>query len=213
MKEYGLYDFKDNEQCVFIGNVHEIAKFLKCSEKGLYSHITRHRQGIIKLLKARYEIAEIQKDFEDDFTEKEIAKHYKDIRGTIIKEFTGKNEIETLQEVILKFKIFDEFNWYIKGIVDNVISEEQWKKIPQFEYSVSNYGRVRNDKNNKIKSSRYRRWEIKKDIYKDGRRYTINIPRLEANLFIRKVESNERVTFKDGDRRNMYYKNLKILSM
>ena len=96
-------------------------------------------------------------------------------------------------------------------MADKVIIEEEWKKIPQFDYSISNYGRIRNDKNGKLKSLRYHRWMIQVDIYKDGKRYTIDVPRLEAMLFIRKVERNERVSYIDGDRRNLYYKNLKII--
>jgi hypothetical protein len=59
---------------------------------------------------------------------------------------------------------------------------------------------------------RYHKWRIQTEIYKDGVKYTINVPRLEANLFIRKIEEEERVTFVDGDKRNTYYKNLKIVS-
>jgi len=35
---------------------------------------------------------------------------------------------------------------------------------------------------------------------------------MEASLFIRRLEKNERVSFIDGDKRNMFYKNLKIVS-
>jgi len=48
-------------------------------------------------------------------------------------------------------------------------------------------------------------------IYKDGKRFTIDVPRMEAYLFIRKIKDNERVAYIDGDRRNNYYKNLKIV--
>lgn len=118
-----------------------------------------------------------------------------------------------LKDEIKKFKIFDEFNWYIKGLVNQVIYDEKWKQIPGFTYSISNWGRVRNDKTKKIKAVRYHRWIIQTDIYKDGKRYTIDVPRMEAVLFIRPVKENERVTYIDGDRRNNWYKNLKIVSM
>lgn len=109
------------------------------------------------------------------------------------------------------FKVFDQFEWNLKGLKDKVIVEEVWKKIPQFEYSVSNYGRIRNDKNGKLKNPRYHNWIYQVDIYKNGKRYTVSVPRLEANLFIRKVMDDEKVTYIDGDRRNNYYKNLKII--
>lgn len=130
----------------------------------------------------------------------------------MIKTFTEEKQITTLRKEIEKFDIFDEVKWIVKGIIDKVIIEEEWKKIPQFDYSISNYGRIRNDKNGKLKSLRHHRWIIQVDIYKEGRRYTIDVPRLEANLFIRQLDKNERVRFIDGDIRNTYYKNLEIVS-
>ena len=93
-----------------------------------------------------------------------------------------------------------------------MIYDEEWKKIPQFDYSISNWGRIRNDKTGKLKSLRYHRWNIQVDIYKNGKRYTIDVPRVEGMLFIGKLDKNERVSYIDGDRRNNYYKNLKIVS-
>lgn len=90
--------------------------------------------------------------------------------------------------------------------------DEEWKKIPQFDYSISNYGQIRNDKTGTMKKVRKHKWQIVADIYKDGKRYTLSIPRLEACLFIRKVESNEKVRHIDGQDMNNYYKNLEIVS-
>lgn len=86
------------------------------------------------------------------------------------------------------------------------------KKIPQFEYSISNYGQIRNDKTGKMKKVRRHKWQVTTDIYKDGKRYTLSVPRLEACLFIRKVEKNEIVIHIDGQAMNNYYKNLEIVS-
>lgn len=90
--------------------------------------------------------------------------------------------------------------------------DEEWKKIPQFEYSISNYGQIRNDKTGKMKKVRRHKWQVTTDIYKDGKRYTLSVPRLEACLFIRKVEKNEIVIHIDGQAMNNYYKNLEIVS-
>lgn len=90
--------------------------------------------------------------------------------------------------------------------------DEEWEKIPQFDYSISNYGQVRNDKTVTMKKVRKHKWQVVADIYKDGKRYTLSIPRLEACLFIRKVEKNEKVTHIDGQAMNNYYKNLEIVS-
>lgn len=159
------------------------------------------------LISHRYEIVEVIEEEQQE----EKRKTDQEVFEELIKSFTGQRSITTLKEEISKFKIFDEVKWIVKGLADKVIIEEEWKKIPQFDYSISNYGRIRNDKNGKLKSLRYHRWMIQVDIYKDGKRYTIDVPRLEAMLFIRKVERNERVSYIDGDRRNLYYKNLKII--
>lgn len=210
MKEYGIYDVKDNEQCLYIGNINEIAQFLDCSNDSLRSYLTRKKNGEQDLLHRRYELIEISDEEEkEEYPQKKSSQ---EIWQEIIKEFSGLDEILTLEELIAKFEVFDKFKWTLKGIVDKVIVDEEWKNIPGFNYSLSNYGRVRNDKNGKLMRLRYHKWRIQTEIYKDGVKYTINVPRLEANLFIRKIEEEERVTFHDGDKRNTYYKNLKIVS-
>lgn len=210
MKEYGVYDVKDNEQCLYIGNINEIAEFLDCSNDSLRSYLTRKKNGEQDLLQRRYELIEIL-DVNDN-EEHTKKKSNKELWKEIIKEFSGLDEILTLEELIAKFEVFDKFKWTVKGIVDKVIIDEEWKKIPEFNYSISNYCRIRNDKNGKFMRLRHHKWRIQTDIYKEGKKYTINVPRLCANLFIRKIEDDERVTFYDGDKRNTYYKNLKIVS-
>ena len=114
-----------------------------------------------------------------------------------------------------KFKEFDEFKWRLKGLIDKIIIDEEWKVIEGFHYSISNYGRIRNDKTKLIKEVRSRRWELKTDIYQDGKRYTVNIKRITAEYFVvfRKLRDDERVRCIDGDSRNTYYKNLEVVSM
>lgn len=208
MKEYGLYDVKDYEQCVCIGNIKEISNFLNTTPNSLRSYITHRKKGErTGLLKRRYELIEITEEGEEI-----PIKSNKEIFNEMIKLF-GKVEKKSLKEEISKFKVFDEINWIIKGLKDKAMGEEEeWRKIPNFEYSLSNYGHIRNDKNGKLKGTRYHKWMIIVDLYKDGKRYTINVPKMEANLFIRQVLETERVGFIDGDKRNMFYKNLKIVS-
>lgn len=162
---------------------------------------------MLKYVKAKYDLVEMT----DEEKEETPQKTNKEFWQNILNTFGYINS--TPEEEIKKFKIFDEFNWYIKGRVNEVMYDEEWKQIPGFAYSLSNWGRVRNDKNGKLKAVRNHRWVIQVDIYKDGKRYTVNVPRMEANLFIRPVKDNERVTYIDGDRRNNWYKNLKIVSM
>ena len=207
MKLYGLYNIKEYEQCEYFGTIKEIAKYLNESPSSLYKHICLKKQGKLKYVKQKYDLVEIKEtEIEETpkMTNKEIWQEILDSFGYID---------STPEEEISKFKKFDAFNWYIKGLVNQVIYDEKWKQIPGFTYSLSNWGRVRNDKNGKLKATRNHRWIIQADIYKDGKRYTINVPRMEAHLFIRPVKENERVTYIDGDRRNNWYKNLKIVSM
>ena len=207
IKEYGVYDLKEDEQCIYIGTMTEVSRFLNYSKDTLWSYLSRKKHDRSLLINHRYEIVEVIEEEQQE----EKRKTDQEVFEELIKSFTGQRSITTLKEEISKFKIFDEVKWIVKGLADKVIIEEEWKKIPQFDYSISNYGRIRNDKNGKLKSLRYHRWMIQVDIYKDGKRYTIDVPRLEAMLFIRKVERNERVSYIDGDRRNLYYKNLKII--
>lgn len=195
MKTYGLYDMKEFEQCVIVGNIKEISEFIGGSTNSLRSYLTRKKKGEQELLKHRYELAEIYEDFEDN-TDRQI--------------FEEIIEIFKIKPIV--FPEFDEFKWELKGLVDKVIIDEKWKYIEGTNYSISNYGRVRNDKNGKIKSPRWHRWILQIDIYKNGKRYTCGVARLTAHYFIRHVKENERVTYIDGDARNNYYKNLKIVS-
>lgn len=212
MKEYALYDIKEFEQCICFGKLKEIANYLECTTSSLRSYLTRKKNKTQKLLKHRYEIVEIIENEEDIELIQEEKKTNKESLEELLKIFIINNQITTIEGEIEKFEIFDEFNWMIKSLKDRVIVDEEWKQIEDFNYSISNYGRLRNDKNGKIMSIRYTNWRLQGDIYKDGKKYTINIPRVEASLFIRKVLPEERVTYYDGDKRNNYYKNLKILS-
>ena len=207
MKEYGLYDLKEDEQIVCLGSLKEISRFLCTTTNSLKSYISHRKSGKrTGLLRRRYELVEITEDGEEIY-----IKSNKEIFEEIIKELSGI-ETTSLKEEISKFKIFDEIDWIIKGLKDKVIGEEElWKQIPGFEYSISNYGRIRNDKNKKLKSVRHHKWMIIVDLYKNGNRHTINVPRMEATLFIRQVLEDERVSYVDGDKRNNYYKNLKIV--
>ena len=97
--------------------------------------------------------------------------------------------------------------------MNNVMeTEEVWKKIPEFEYSISNYARIRNDKNGKIKGTRIKNYMLVTDLYKNGQRYMLNVVRMEVHLFIRPLEKNERIKHIDGDSRNNFINNLEIVS-
>jgi len=162
MKEYDLYDVKDYEQCIYIGTLKEISNFLGYRIGSLRSYLTRKKQGTYDLLQHRYELIEILQEEPEKY---ETRKSDKEIFNEIIKTFSGVIEIKTLKEEIAEFEVFDEFKWMLKGRLNQVMEfEEEWIQIPGFEYSISNYGHIRNDKNGKLKSLRYHRWIIQVDI-------------------------------------------------
>lgn len=101
MKEYGIYDLKDNEQLIYMGNIKEIAKYLECSTSSLRSYLsskrTNKRRG---LLKKRYELLEIQEDNLEE--NEEEAKTNEEKFEAIIKTF----EIN-LHEIIREFQIYN----------------------------------------------------------------------------------------------------------
>ena len=102
MKEYGLYDVRDYEQCIYIGTIKEIAEYLTCSATSLRSYLSRKRYGKQELIQYKYEIVEIQ---EEEIEENK--KSQKEIFQEIIKEFSDLDEIVTLEEKISKFEVFD----------------------------------------------------------------------------------------------------------
>ncbi len=207
-KEYALYDIKEYEQCVCLGTIKDIATFLECSTNSIRSYITHRKKGErSSLLRKRYGLAEIKEDGEEI-----LIKSNKEIFKELLKKF-GYKPVD-LNKEMKKFEIFDDFKWELKGKMNKVMAkEEEWKKIPDFEYSISNYARIRNDKNNKIKATRIKNYIKVVDLYKNGKRYMLNVVRMEAHLFIRPVLKGERIKHIDGDSRNNFIDNLEIVSM
>lgn len=206
MKMYGLYDLKYYEECVCLGTIKDISLFLTCSTNSIRSYITHRKKGErSNLLRKRYELVEINDDGEEI-----PIKSNREIFYEILKEFGWKKL--NIKDEIDKFEIFDEFKYELKGRMDQVMGEEElWQKIPNFQYSISNYARIRNDNSGQIKSTRRKKYLLVTDLYKDGKRFMINVVRMEAELFLRHLENNETVRHIDGDIRNNYIKNLKIV--
>lgn len=199
INEYAIYDMEDYEQLVYSGTMQQVADYLGYSKATLWSYITHKKQGVQELIKHRYEIVKVE---EEDIEEKPIktnAEIFQDL-------------INTFRPTKVEFEVFDDVKWKLKGLKDKVIVGEEWTQIEKTHYSLSSYGRVRNDKNGKIKSPRYHRWIVQVDIYEDGKRYTIDIKRLVAHYYIRPLKKTEKVRTIDGDIRNNYYKNLEIVS-
>lgn len=109
---------------------------------------------------------------------------------------------------------FPEFNYFeneIKRRMNMVIVNEEWKEIKDFNYSISNYGRVKNNTTNKYKELRVGRYGYQINLWDKGKSKMFTLSRLVANYFIREVKENERVKHIDGDIRNNYFRNLEIV--
>lgn len=124
-----------------------------------------------------------------------------------------KKVFEPEELAIHKFKIykpkenifkFDYFN-------ENNFKDEEWKKIGPLNYEISNYGRIKNIQTKKLKQLKFQKYGMQVILWNNSKSYTITISRLVAEMFIRKLEKDERVFHRNGDIRDNYYKNLKIV--
>ena len=59
MREYAVYDTKDNDLIVKVGNINELAEYFGTSTKVIYCNISRKM-----LAKRRYEIIKVDDDNE-----------------------------------------------------------------------------------------------------------------------------------------------------
>lgn len=57
MNIYGVYDLKDKEQCVIVGTLIEIIKFLNVTTRSIDRAINKHN-----LIKQRYEVCYLFKE-------------------------------------------------------------------------------------------------------------------------------------------------------
>ena len=60
MKQYGLYNVKDYEQCVYFGTIKEIATYLKLKPQTLLAYLCRRKHNNKLLLNRCYELIEIK---------------------------------------------------------------------------------------------------------------------------------------------------------
>lgn len=198
-KEYAIYDMKDYEQLVYSGSMNEVSKFLNTTSECIWSYISHKKAGRREgYIQRRYDVLEVV----EEEVEETPKKSMQEIWQEIIQAFTIEKH---------NFIEYDPFKDELKRRMNMVIVGEEWKKIEEFHYSLSNYGRVRNDLNNKIKERRMHKGIMQVDIYEDGKRYTVSLKRAVANYFIRELQPGEKVKCIDGDGNNLYYKNLKIV--
>lgn len=134
-------------------------------------------------------------------------------------EKATKTGVEIFKEIIdvfrvekHNFKVFDSAKDELKRKKDMIIINEEWQPLKDFNYSVSNYGRVKNNTTGNFKELRTGKYGYQINLWNKGKGKMFTMSRLVANYFIREVKQNERVRHKDGDIRNNYYKNLEIVS-
>ena len=60
MKQYGIYNIKDCEQCEYFGTKKEIAKYLGLNVSYLSAYLARKKKGKKGLLRCKYELIEIK---------------------------------------------------------------------------------------------------------------------------------------------------------
>lgn len=200
--EYAVYDMKDYEQCVRIGTMKEISEFLNCSSDSIRSYMSHKKAGRREsLINKRYDVVKIV-DSEENEEERKIKTNVE-----IFKELLDAFRIEKHN-----FEVFDSVKDEVKRRKDMVITNEKWQPLKDFNYSVSNYGRVKNNTSGKFKELRVGKYGFQINLWDKSKGKMFTMSRLIANYFIREVQPDERVKHKDGDIRNNYYKNLEIVS-
>ena len=111
-----------------------------------------------------------------------------------------------------KFEKYDyvekEFS---KNYMEQNYKDEEWKEIKNLNYAISNYGRIKNTTTNKLKKLKYQVYGMQVILWKNSKSYTITISRLVAEMFIRHVNSDEKVVHINKNIRDNYYKNLEIV--
>lgn len=96
------------------------------------------------------------------------------------------------------------------NLYQNNFYNEEWKQIKNFNYEISNYGRVRNITTGKIKQQKFQRYGMQIILWNKSYGYTFTISRLVAIYFLRPLKPDEKVIHKDKNIRNNHYLNLKI---
>jgi len=89
--------------------------------------------------------------------------------------------------------------------------EEEWKQIWEFPaYSISTYGRIRNDdRHTFVKQSLTLQGAVKVGLMSDGTQYTRSVIRLVAETFIpQKNDKFNTPLHLDGDQQNNYIDNI-----
>lgn len=191
---YAVYDLKEKEQYIGIfENVKEMAEYFNSTANSLSSILCKKR-----LYKKRYKIEKIN-DIEEEYYDE--IKSESEKFNLILNAFMPDK---------VKFDIFKKPEYLEEIKITG--EDEEWKEIKGFNYSISNYGMIRNNTSGKIKSLRRGLFGYQVNLWNKSKGKMFTISRTVANYFIREVKENERVRHIDGRIRNNYYKNLEIVN-
>ena len=138
-----------------------------------------------------------------------IPRNHDEIFSKLVAEF--REEIPDYRYVFEMYKPEDytfEFDYFFEADFEG----EEWKRIGKLNYEISNYGRIKNIQTKKLKALKHNKFGMQVLLWQNSRSYTVTISRLVANMFIRKVKDTERVSHINGNIRDNYYKNLRIVS-
>lgn len=138
-----------------------------------------------------------------------IPRNHDEIFSKLVAEF--REEIPDYRYVFEMYKPEDytfEFDYFCEEDFEG----EEWKQIGKLNYEISNYGRIKNTQTKKLKTLKKQRFGMQVLLWQNSQSYTVTISRMVANMFIRKVKDTERVSHINGNIRDNYYKNLRIVS-
>jgi hypothetical protein len=116
-----------------------------------------------------------------------------------------------MQEIIKRNQMFEEdiHNTRLK-MQQFVLDQEIWKPVNGYDYSVSNQGRVRSNRFNRIlKLSKNNQGYLNFNISQDRKMQNVTIHRLVANAFIPNPENKTYVDHIDNNKLNNNVDNLR----
>lgn len=127
----------------------------------------------------------------------------------LIKEFTI-----SIGEILRDFPKYEyeKCNFDRDYMQEKNYENEEWKRIKDLNYEISNYGRIKNITTKKLKKLKHQPYGMQVLLWQNSKSYTITISRLVAEMFIRHLEPSERAIHINGNAKDNYYKNLKIVS-
>lgn len=204
-----------------------VAKYYEVIEKWEFCRdfkITKiELDGIVKDLKQTglYEIYRKMSDDEWEKLEKKkdsyilknympkIQRDYAKIFSEIVAEL--REEIPCYRYLFELYKP-ENYKFEFDYFREEDFEGEEWIQIGKLNYEISNYGRIKNTQTKKLKALKKQRFGMQVILWQNSQSYTVTISRMVANMFIRKVEDYERVSHINGNIRDNYYKNLRIVS-